>query len=231
MTAQTFAKPSEAPSGGGIAAYEGALCIFTYRGRGEAETDFGLKSFVEVDIDVVAGPPAGTMSTPTKLGVNPEPLTAKPGDTLEEVRIFQGWLKGCFNGQAPGGLVLGIPFVNFEDTKQGKNQPVWKFRDATPEMEGWATAYLQAKAARTLAKPSTGDGAQNNYQAPVAPAAPVPVAAPMPAPPATVHAHNTGTVAAPVAAPPVVASAAPVVAPAAPVVAPPAPGPVAPPQF
>lgn len=226
MTAQTFAKPSEAPSGGGIAAYEGALCIFTYRGRGEAETDFGLKSFVEVDIDVVAGPPAGTLSTPTKLGVNPEPLTAKPGDTLEEVRIFQGWLKGCFNGQAPGGLVLGIPFVNFEDTKQGKNQPVWKFRDATPEMEGWATAYLQAKAARTLAKPSgEGVGAQNNYQAPVAPAAPVPAAAPMPAPPvATVHAHNTGTVAAPVAAPPVVA-------PAAPVVAPPAPGPVAPPQF
>lgn len=216
MTAQTFAKPSEAPSGGGIAAYEGALCIFTYRGRGEAETDFGLKSFVEVDIDVVAGPPAGTMSTPTKLGVNPEPLTAKPGDTLEEVRIFQGWLKGCFNGQAPGGLVLGIPYVNFEDTKQGKNQPVWKFRDATPEMEGWATAYLQAKAARTLSKPSTSEsaGAVNNYQAPVAPAAPVPASAPAPAAP----------VAQAVAAP-----AAPVVT--APVVAAPAPGPVAPPQF
>lgn len=193
MSQPTFAKPSEAPSGGGIAPLEGALCIFTFRSRGTAMTEFSKpgedpKAYVEVDVDVVAGPAAGAMSTPTKVGRQPEPLTAKAGDHFEGMRLFQGWLRGCFNGQQPGGMVLGIPYVSWEKTNSSGNDlaPVWKFQDATPDQEGWAVQYLQAKAARSMTAPSAaaapaGPAAPQGY-APPAPSIPVPQA--VPAPPA-----------------------------------------------
>jgi hypothetical protein len=171
-----FSKPSEAPGGGGIAAYEKALCIFAFKGRGEAETDFGTKAYVEVDIDVVEGAveiaarlAAPCMSTPTKLGLQPSALQTKAGDSEEGVRIFQGWIKGAFNGQTVGGLVLGRAIVFFEETKQSKTPaPVWKLVDATPQEEAAATAYLTAKAARNLSKPSESPAPAEPAAAPLA---------------------------------------------------------------
>lgn len=141
-------KPSEAPQGAGLAQFEGATCVFTYRERGEANSkEYGLKKFVAADVLVVEGN-VGRKSTQTKIGQEIKDLSARPGDFHENVRIFQGFVRGAFNGQEPGGLIGGRVVVRFEDTQQGKNQPVWHLDDLTPAEEQAAERMIEAHAAK-----------------------------------------------------------------------------------
>lgn len=173
----TFANPSEAPQGAGFDSLEGCLAIFVYKGRGEAETKkYGVKPYVEVDVRVVTGN-EGRMSTPTQLGDESVRLEAKPGDFIEGMRIFQGYIRGSFNGQQPGGLTLGIPTVEYRETDHnpGKKTPTWQLYDASPAQVAQAEAFLAS-----IPKPQT-------FAAPSgAPAAAAPPSSPPPPPPSAV---------------------------------------------
>jgi hypothetical protein len=159
----TFANPSEAPQGAGIASLEGCLVIFAFKGRGEAETkSYGAR--------VVTGN-EGRMSTPTQLGDVAAPLEAKRGDFIEGLRIFQGFIRGSFNGQQPGGLTLGIPTVEYRETEHnpGKKTPTWQLFDASPAKVAEAEAFLAS-----IPKPQTFAAPSGATPAAAAPSSPPP---------------------------------------------------------
>jgi len=162
-TTSPFLTSSDAEgSGRNVSAYEGALCIFTYKEQRTVLTkQYGEKPAVLVDVDCVQGVPAGTLSKMPNpsFGQPPEKLEDLTGDVETDVLIFQGFLRNSFRGRKAGEMVLGRIAVEGKIVKASANDQDFKasyvLLDPSAEDIAKATAYLQAKTAKQLSAPSS----------------------------------------------------------------------------
>lgn len=176
MSTSPFKIASEAEAAGRqVTDYEGALCIFTFKGTKDVETkQYGVKPAVVVDVDCVQGVAAGTQSKmpPTAFGAQPNVLEDLSGDTATDVLIFQGFLRGSFRGRREGEMVLGRIAVEGKVTSVSANdkdlKASWVLLDPTEADVQQAMAYLDRKQRAKLSAPSAAAPAA----APAAAAAP-----------------------------------------------------------
>lgn len=173
MSQSPFNRPSDSEGlGVKINEFEGALCIFTFRSEGETETKkYGMKPYVEADVDCVEGVAEGTVSKmpPQGFGQQPTVLSDRTGQSHTKIRIFQGFLRGSFRGRQPGDLVLGRIVVEGKVTSVSNNDKDLKasyvLQDATEEETAQAVEYLNRKQASKLQAPSTASAPASNLPA------------------------------------------------------------------